>query len=64
MKKECCCIVPFYNEKSNIIETIKQIENIKAFDKILLINDGSTDEGEQKAKEYIQKQSIKHIQII
>ena len=60
-------IVPLYNSETNIIRTLKSIENQKMNDmvfEIILINDGSTDEGPQIAETYLKNANIDHWQII
>ena len=53
------CIIPLFNKKNYISKAIESVINqkIKKFNKILIINDGSTDGGEDKVKKLLSKYS-------
>ena len=42
-KGKVVVVIPAYNEEENIATTIKNVENIKLIDEIVIVDDGSTD---------------------
>jgi glycosyltransferase involved in cell wall biosynthesis len=43
-------VIPAYNEEDIIEETILALQSLKEIDKILVVNDGSTDATEEAAR--------------
>jgi dolichol-phosphate mannosyltransferase len=43
MKTKVICVIPAYNEEKRILKTIKKLRNQKTVNKIIVVNDGSTD---------------------
>lgn len=43
-------VIPAYNEENTIEETIRSIKKIELINEIVVVNDGSTDETEKKAR--------------
>jgi glycosyltransferase involved in cell wall biosynthesis len=60
----CTCIIPFYNEEERVITVIQKIANVKQFDKIILVNDGSQDNSLQLVKTFVAQHKDKHIHIV
>lgn len=50
MKMGFSCIIPFYNEKTRVVEVIKVVSNIKELSEIIGIDDGSSDNSSQLIK--------------
>jgi len=46
------CLIPFFNESSRLIETLKQLIIIKEVDEIVCVNDGSNDDSVFLLKKY------------
>jgi len=60
----CTCIIPFYNEEEGVVSVIKKISNIKYFDEIILVNDGSQDQSLPLVQNFVTQNPQKHIKII
>ncbi|NOZ43950.1 MAG: glycosyltransferase family 2 protein [bacterium] len=54
MKKTCSCIVPFYNEEKRILGVLSSLLESKYIDEIIVVNDGSTDQGKIVVVDFIQ----------
>lgn len=55
-------IVPMFNEEDNIIDCVKKCPKIGKFTELILVNDGSTDQTAEKAKNLKKKYS--HVRLI
>lgn len=64
MTKSCTCIIPFYNEKDWIIDVLSKITQISKFDKIILVDDGSTDDTFDVARNFIKNNKFENIEIV
>ena len=60
--KKVSIIIPYYNEKKNIIRTLKKIQkqSYKNFE-VILVNSSSTDKSFQIVNNYIKKNRLKKI---
>lgn len=45
------CVIPFYNEKTRVVEVIKVVSNLKELSEIIVIDDGSGDNSSRFIKE-------------
>lgn len=64
MKKTCTCIVPFYNEEKRILGVLEKLIQIPLFDKIVVVNDWSTDGGKDVVEKFIQEHASLHISLV
>jgi len=64
MGKSCTCIIPFYNEKDWIVEVLEKITQIYKFDKIILVDDWSTDDSFDIARNFVRNNKFENIEIV
>ena len=61
-KKELSVVIPAYNEKEAIIDTVKQVKLVLISTDIdfelIVVNDGSTDKTGEILQEYLNKQML------
>jgi|GEM_PF-666546 len=46
------CIIPAYNEADHILEVLKVVKDIKYFEEVIVVDDGSRDDTAKRVKEY------------
>ncbi len=64
MKKNCSCIIPFYNESPRIGYVLSCIIKVKNFDHIILVDDGSYDNSCSVVKKFVDQHKDKNITFI
>lgn len=64
MKKTCTCIVPFYNEEQRILSVLEKLIQTPLFDKIITVDDGSSDEGKVFVEKFIKDHPSYDIKLI
>lgn len=64
MEKSCTCIIPFYNEKDWIVDVLNKITQISKFDKIILVDDWSTDDSFDIARNFVKNNKFDNIEIV
>jgi len=64
MEKFCTCIIPFYNEKDWIVGVLEKITQISKFDKIILVDDWSTDDSFDIARNFVRNNKFENIEIV
>lgn len=62
--KWCTCIIPFYNEEARIVSVIETLSSISLIDQIIVVDDGSIDNGKLLVQEYCNQCSNKSIKLI
>lgn len=63
MKKQACtCVIPFYNEEKNISNVLNKIPHISSFDRILFVDDWSTDNTNHLVQDVTNK--YKHVELV
>ena len=49
--KTITVVIPAYNEEARIVDTLQAVQRIAGIDKIIVVNDGSTDHTSERARE-------------
>ena len=60
----CTCIVPCYNEQDGVIHVLKKLTQIKYFDHIIVVNDGSQDKTLKRVQDFAKKTKNEKLHII
>ena len=59
MKERCCCLILNYNDSDNVQRMLNKIYSYDSFDKILVVDNCSTDDSYEKLQKYVKKKKIK-----
>jgi glycosyltransferase involved in cell wall biosynthesis len=62
--KPVSCIIPFYNEQDWVIEVLSKMVNNPYFDKIVLVNDGSTDKSLFLVEQFLAEKNNDNITLV
>jgi glycosyltransferase involved in cell wall biosynthesis len=62
--KSCTCIIPFYNEQDWVVDVLSKMANNSCFDRILLVNDWSTDKSLFLVEQFLSTKKDDRIQLV
>lgn len=58
MKERCCCLILNYNDSDNVQRMLNKIYSYDSFDKILVVDNCSTDDSYEKLQKYVNQKII------